>query len=133
MLWLGMWLCSRVLVYLCLRWDVHCCDKTPQIKATWGGRCLFQLTTFNTEGRSEQGLNQGRNLKAGSEAKVTEECYLVVYYLWLDQPDFSQQTAQMWAPTMNWALLHSCINYQSSKCIIGLPTGNLVVGFSLPN
>ena len=47
------------------------CNKTPQPRATWGGKGLSQLTVLRSYSLSEG--SQGRNLEAGTEAEATED------------------------------------------------------------
>ena len=68
--------------------------QTPCLKATWGGKCLFQFTT------------QGKNLESGTEAEVTEERRLLRHSM----------GGPPWAGS-------SFIDHQSRKCATFLPTG----------
>lgn len=51
--------------YICEWLCVHSCDKTPQPKATWGGKGSFQLSPYKSITKG----NQGGNSKAGTWRK----------------------------------------------------------------
>jgi hypothetical protein len=64
-------------------------------KATSGGKALFSLCfhiTVHHQRQSGQELIQSRNLEAGTDAEVMEECCLLVCSLWLAQPAFLQNS-----------------------------------------
>lgn len=84
----------------CLSYNFFCCDKTSWLKATCGGKGVFDLVLKFELGVSpsaskvEKGI-QDKNLEAAPDAEAREEyCHWLIPHVLLNLPSYTIQSYQ---------------------------------------